>query len=167
MGLKSENDDLLASTLVESYSMMFEEAIKIIPETHWKNGEIEYLTPARLIFHTIEATDYYTPDSPTGYIWNKRFDIDPDAGEIPVERLPSKQSMLEYHDEVREKVEDWLNSLNMKDILRSEEKFPWTGSTLLGRIMYILAHNKQHFGELNAELRRRDLPRIKWRTKKS
>jgi hypothetical protein len=35
---------------------------------------------------------------------------------------------------------------------------------VLGRVLYLLEHCRQHFGELNAELRRRGLPRIKWRT---
>ncbi len=55
-----------------------------------------------------------------------------------------------------------MSNLSMDDVMKPEEKFPWTGSTLLGRIIYMLGHHRQHFGELNAELRRRDLPRIKW-----
>jgi hypothetical protein len=72
--------------------------------------------------------------------------------------------MLEYHTEVRNKINDRLNTLSLTDLLRPEEKFPWTSSTLLGRIIYTFDHYRQHFGELNAELRRRDLPRIKWTT---
>jgi len=142
---------------------MYEEAITQIPEAHWISGEIDYLIPARLIFHTIESTDFYTPDNQTGYVWEKRYDIDPEMDEIPLDKLPNQQQMLEYHHEVQKKVMDWLDRLTMDEVLVSEERFPWTGSTLLGRIMYILAHNRQHFGELNAELRRRNSPRIKWR----
>ena len=146
---------------------MYEEAINKIPEPHWASGEIDYLVPARLIFHAIEAADYYTPDNPTGYVWENRYDIDPEVGEIPKEKLPSQHQMLEYHHEVRNKIIDWLSDLSLDDLIKPEEKFQWTGSTLLGRIMYILAHHRQHFGELNAELRRRGLPRIKWRTLRS
>ena len=49
-------------------------------------------------------------------------------------------------------------------LLAPEEDYAWTGSTLLGRLLYMLAHCRQHLGEINAELRRRGLPRIKWRT---
>jgi len=163
-------DEIITTTLIEAYSLifdMYEEAIDKIPENQWISGEIEYLTPVRLILHSTEAVDYYSTDTPTGHIWEKRFNLDPEARDIPTEDLPSKQNMLEYHNEVRSKIEDWLTNLSMDDLLKSEEKFPWTGSTLLGRIMYILAHHRQHFGELNAELRRRKLQRIKWRIKKT
>ena len=157
--------ELVTNTLIEESNLifdMYEEAIQTIPEPHWATGEIDYLIPARLIFHATEATDYYTPDNPTGYVWKNRYDVDPDEGEIPVEKLPSQQHMLEYHNEVRDKVKNWLSTLSMDELLRPEEKFPWTGSTLLGRIIYTFGHYRQHFGELNAELRRRGLPRIKW-----
>ena len=72
--------------------------------------------------------------------------------------------MLQYHQDVRNKIEEWMGNLSIEDVLEPEEKFPWTGSTILGRIIYMLGHYRQHFGELNAELRRRDLPRIKWTT---
>jgi len=158
-------DERLADTLVEEYRLMFdmyEEAIKQIPENHWASGEIDYLIPARLIFHAIEAADYYTPDNPTGNVWKNRYGIDPESGHIAAEKLPNQQQILEYHQEVCDKINTWLGGLTMADMLVSEEKFPWTGSMRLGRIMYVLGHYRQHFGEVNAELRRRNLPRIKW-----
>ena len=166
----TEKDDILTQTLIEETSLifnMYEEAIKKIPETHWASGEIDYLIPARLILHATEAADYYTTDNPGGHIWKKLFDHDPEDSNIPVEKLPSKQAMMEYHQEVRSKIEKWMSNLSIDDILKPETKFPWTGSTLLSRIIYVLGHHRQHFGELNAELRRRDLPRIKWTTLKS
>ncbi len=161
----SAEDKLLAATLVEEYKLMFdmfEQAIQQIPEEHWATGEIDYLIPARLVFHSIEAADYYTTDNSIGNIWKNRYGIDPEAGAIPLEKLPNQQQILEYHREVCDKINTWLGGLTMADMLVSEEKYPWTGSTLLGRIMYVLGHYRQHFGELNAELRRRELPRIKW-----
>jgi hypothetical protein len=166
----TKREDILTQTLIEESSLifnMYEEAIKNIPETHWASGEINYLIPARLILHATEAADYYTTDNPRGYIWEKLFDLDPEDSNIPVEKLPSQQIMMEYHQEVRSKIEKWMSNLSIDDILKPETKFPWTGSTLLGRIIYTLGHHRQHFGELNAELRRRDLPRIKWTSLKS
>ena len=81
-----------------------------------------------------------------------------------IEKLPFKEMELEYHREVRRKVELWLCKMDENYLLAREEKFPWTGSTRLGRALYLLGHYRQHFGEINAELRRRGLPRIKWRT---
>jgi len=168
--MKKEDKELLVSSLIEAFSLifdMYEEAIEKIPETDWASGEIEYLTPARLILHATEAADYYTTDAPEGHIWKKRFDLDPEASDIKTEDLPSKQRMLEYHHEVCSKIESWLRIMSEVDLLETEDRFPWTGSTLLSRVLYIIAHHRQHFGEINAELRRRGLPRIKWRTLQS
>jgi hypothetical protein len=166
--LSKERDGEITRTLIEQFSLifdMYEEAIEKIPETQWRSGEIDYLIPARLILHASEAADYYTTDSSEGYLWYKRFEADPEkVGDIKPGDLPTQKVMLEYHREVREKIEGWLRGMSDGDLLKAEEKFPWTGSTVLGRMLYILAHYRQHFGEVNAELRRRDLPRIKWRT---
>lgn len=163
---KTEDDERLTHTLIEQFSLifdMYEEAIEKIPENQWKSGEIEYLIPARLILHAIEAGDYYTTESPEDSLWSKRFESDPDKfWDIPSENLPSKKIGLEYHRAARMKIEGWLRKMSEGDLLQTEEKFPWTGSTRLGRLLYILAHYRQHFGEVNAELRRRGLPRIKW-----
>jgi hypothetical protein len=154
---KQEKCKRFINVLIEQFSLvfdMYEDAIEKIPENQWKNGEIDYLIPARLILHASEAADYYTTDSSEGYLWNKRFETDPEkVGNIKPGDLPTQNVMLEYHREVRGKIEGWLRG-----------KFPWTGSTVLSRMLYTLAHYRQHFGECNAELRRRDLPRIKWRT---
>ena len=165
---KQEMSEHLAKILIEQFSPvfdMYEDAIEKIPENQWKSGEIDYLIPARLILHASEAADYYTTDSPKGYLGNKRFETDPEkVGDIKPENLPPQNVMLEYHREVRGKIEGWLRGMSDGDLLKAEEKFPWTGSTVLSRMLYTLAHYRQHFGECNAELRRRDLPRIKWRT---
>ncbi|UCD96137.1 MAG: hypothetical protein JSV35_06490 [Candidatus Bathyarchaeota archaeon] len=60
------------------------------------------------------------------------------------------------------KSSDWLRGLSDAGLLSPEKAFPWTGKTKLGRVMYLLAHCRQHIGEINAELRRRGLPRVKW-----
>jgi hypothetical protein len=163
-----ENSERLVHILIEQFNLvfdMYEDAIEKIPETQWRSGEIDYLIPARLILHASEVADYYTTDSSEGYLWNKRFEADPEkVGNIKPGDLPTQNVMLEYHREVRGKIEGWLRGMSEDDLLKAEEKFPWTGSTVLGRMLYILAHYRQHFGEVNAELRRRDLPRIKWRT---
>lgn len=158
---------LLSFTLVEEADLifdMYEEAINNIPHEHWKTGDIDYLIPARLVLHATEVADNYTPDNPTGYLWEKKFNYEPDLDKVPNEELPSKEVMYDYHTEVRKKIKEWLRSLTIDDLVKSEETFTWTGSTQLGRIIYLLGHHRQHFGELNAELRRRGLSRIKWTT---
>jgi hypothetical protein len=155
----------ISESIIENLSLtweMYTEAIKTIPNTHWRTGDIDYLIPARLMLHAIETLDFYSSKSPNGYTHGYRFNIDRKTA-LP-KQLPGKDELQIYLNEVKEKTESWLTGLEDDSFFSRETEFPWTGSTVLGRILYSLEHCRQHFGELNAELRRRGLPRIKWRT---
>ena len=155
----------ISETIIENLSLtweMYSDAINSIPEEHWRTGDIDYLVPARLMLHAIETIDFYSSKSPNKYRHGHRFNIDRKTASP--EQLPHKDQLHTYLDEVKEKTESWLAGLEDEDFLSHESEFPWTGSTVLGRFLYSLEHCRQHFGELNAELRRRGLPRIKWRT---
>jgi len=155
----------IGDSLLEAFLLtweMYRDAIEGIPADHWRAGDIDYLIPSRLVLHAIEAVDGYF-SQPDGFTPGYRFDTGRwDA--TPVERLPSKDQARAYLQEVREKTEEWLGSLDDSDLLSPETEYPWTGGTLLGRALYALAHSRQHLGEVNAELRRRGLPRVRWRT---
>jgi hypothetical protein len=155
----------IGKAVIENLSLtwdMYSEAINSIPNEHWRTGEIDYLIPARLMLHAIETIDYYSCKSPNDFQHGYRFNIDRRTA-FP-SQLPDKIQLQTYLDEVKEKTESWLGSLDDKNFLSRESEFPWTGSTVLGRVLYLLEHCRQHLGELNAELRRRGLPRIRWRT---
>jgi hypothetical protein len=155
----------IAESLLEAFSLtweMYRDAIEGIPEGHWRTGDVDYLIPSRLVLHAIEAVDgYFSP--PGGFTPGHRFGTGRWEA-APPERLPSKDQARAYLREVWGKTEAWLGALDDSDLLSPETEYPWTGGTLLGRALYALAHSRQHLGEVNAELRRRGLPRVKWRT---
>jgi hypothetical protein len=155
----------LVESLLEAYSLiwdMYDDSVQNIPEEHWKMGEIDYLIPARQAYHAIQTGDFYSGDSPDDFPWGYRFGGG--CFDTPPDKLPTKEQAKEYHDEVREKVTKWILGTGVSGLMSQEEFFPWTGSVVLSRALYLLGHYRQHFGEINAELRRRGLPRIKWRT---
>jgi len=155
----------IGEALLEAFKLiweMYDEALKTVPVEHWRAGEIDYLIPARQVYHAVETADFYSGASPDDFPWGQRFDGG--CFDSPPEELPSREQAREYHDEVRVKVTDWIRGLDATEILAREKSFPWTGSVVLGRALYLLGHYRQHFGELNAELRRRGLPRIEWTT---
>ena len=155
----------IGDSIFENFSLtwgMYAEAIETIPDEHWRTGEIDYLIPARLMLHAVETIDFYSNKSPKEFTHGHRFNIDKWEKATP-DQLPSKDQLRAYLDEVKDKTESWLEGLEDEDFLSHESEFPWTGSTVLSRVLYLLEHCRQHFGELNAELRRRGLPRIKWR----
>ncbi|MFB0558832.1 MAG: hypothetical protein ACETVY_06930 [Candidatus Bathyarchaeia archaeon] len=160
-----ETKSQIADTVVEAFSLiwdMYTEAIETIPEEHWRRGDIDYLIPARQVYHVLEAADFYSGSEAEGFKWGYRFNADWEKAQP--EKLPTQEEMIEYHDEMMEKVGGWLRGMGISDLLSREDEFTWTGSTVLGRALYLLAHYRQHMGEINAELRRRGLPRIKWKT---
>jgi len=140
---------------------MYQDAVSNIPEEHWRTGDIEYLIPSRLVYHVLECADFYSNSTPKGFVWGYRFNIDWEK--VLPEQLPTKEQTKKYLEEIIEKVDSWLERLDNSDLLSPEKAFPWTGNTILGRAIYLLVHCRQHIGEINAELRRRGLPRIKWR----
>ena len=155
----------ISDALLEAYTLMWEmydDALKNIPEEHWRSGEIDYLIPARQVYHAVETADFYSGNKPDDFPWGHKFNCG--CFDSPPEGLPTKEQAREYHEEVVAKVADWIQGMDEPEILAREQSFPWTGSVVLGRALYLLGHYRQHFGELNAELRRRGLPRIKWTT---
>ena len=155
---------ILSEVLLESFNLiwdMYEAAIKQIKDDHWKTGDIDYLTPSRLMSHVVMSGDFYMGES-REFEWNRRFGSSP--MDLPQDQLPSKKQVMEYHLDVKNKITNWLQSQDDEALISRENVFTWTGSTRMSRVLYLLSHYRQHFGELNAELRRRGLERIKWKT---
>jgi uncharacterized damage-inducible protein DinB len=155
---------VLCESILEHFNLiweMHEEAIVNIPKEYWKEGDIEYLIPARQIFHVTESADYYSSIDQNSFLWGHRFGTR--ARDTMKKNLPNKEELFQYHNEVKEKIDSWLKTSSDIEILQYQNTFRWTGMTVLSRLIYVLAHYRQHFGEINAELRRRGLPRIKWR----
>lgn len=156
--------NLLSDALLESFELTlssYDDAIDNIPEPEWKKGEITYLIPSRLIYHAVETGDYYTGVKEE-FEWGYRFGLG--DWKAKPEDLPSKSQLLEYHIEVKNKIIEWIGSMSDEELLSKEKEFTWTGSTILGRSLYLLSHYRQHLGEINAELRHRGIGRIKWKT---
>jgi len=154
----------VSSSLIQAFALtwdMYKDAIENIPDADWRTGTINYLIPARLVYHVLEASDYYSGTSEDN-TRGKRFNID--WQEASPSQLPSKDQTLVYLDEVRGKVESWLAGIDDEGFVVKQNIFVWTGRTVLSRALYLLSHCRQHFGEINAELRNRGLPRIVWRT---
>ncbi len=157
----------IGAALIDHFTRVWETyraAIDDIPEEHWRSGEVDYLIPARLVYHVLEAAEFYARGTPKGFDWGgnqRRFGVDWEGAKP--EQLPIQEQTIAYLDEVQPKVESWLKEASDSELLSPDTEYPWTGESVLGRALYLLRHNQDHLGDLNAELRRRDLPRAKWR----
>lgn len=158
-------DMTIGESLVDAFKRnwdMYHDAVTNIPDERWRTSDIPYLTPARIVYHVLECVDYYSNPTSEGYVWGHRFNIDWEKNVTP-EQWPTKEQTKIYLEEMMKKFDGWLQGLSDSDLLSPEKAFPWTGKTTLGRALYLLVHCRQHMGEINAELRRNELPRIEWR----
>ena len=133
-----------------------------VPEDQWKAGSTPPLVPARLLYHILSGTEVYARStSYEAYLLERRFPEDWQL--MQADALPDRSTSLACVDVMEKQTVRWLNELADEGLLSSDEGFPWTGSSKLGRALYLLRHTQNHIGELNSELRRRGLARGKWR----
>ena len=141
---------------------MWQEEIENTPEEEWRTSDVDFLIPARHLCHVLVSADFYTGDAPMEqYDWNKFFDGDWEG--MPPEQLPDKARALEVLAKVRDIVLARLGKINDADLAAKQSHAPWTGETLMHKLLYWLRHHQHHVGELHAELRRRGIPRARWR----
>ena len=140
-------------------------AIDDIPVEHWRTGPVDYLIPARHSLHVINTVEGYCREEQPAS-WNgllaAHFGRELDWEGTPAAELPDQQEQRGYLEAVRGKVRQWLQDKEDADLLAPQQAFPWTGPNLLSRLIYVIRNSQDHTGQLNAELRRRGLPRSTW-----
>jgi hypothetical protein len=137
----------------------FREAVLAFPENEWRRGDLDYLRPAGVAFHFLETIDYYTSDLPADrFPWGARFGVDWEESDSS--KLPSQDQIIEYLDDIESNLSGWLKST---DFMSAEDMFPYVGSILLARAMYLLRHNQHHVAEMCLELTRRGYASPGWK----
>jgi hypothetical protein len=157
-------DALEASPLAEAVSdqflrslIMLREAVSSCPVDGWREGETPYLRPAALVLHIVQTIDFYSAAAPGEGSGDPRSQIH--WQERDSSRLPDQESLLEYLGICEERV---ANLISSTDLLAVEGIFPWTGSTVLSRVLYTLRHTQHHLADLAMELERRGFPSPDW-----
>jgi len=155
----------IGTTVAEQFARIwdtFREVIDNFPEEHWRSGDVNCQIPAWLTYHAIEGAESYARAAPLeGFVPGARFGVD--WRDSRPEQLPTQEQMLTYLDEVRTQVEAWLRGVQDSDLLSPDTSSHWTGRSVLACALGQLRHIQHHLGQLNSELRRRGLPRAKWR----
>ena len=140
--------------------IMLREAIGNCTDEEWKRDAGHwFLIPSRLAYHTIETVHFYSRESPEGMDWGGRFGVDRETKDT--EELPDRDPMLDYLEEIRGSLRELLLSMSGDDLL-ADHAFPWTGATVLDRMIYTLRHSMFHLGQIQAELRRRGMKGAEW-----
>jgi hypothetical protein len=148
--------------LAEQYDRAWEmlrATIRRFPAEAWRAGDAPGLVPARWALHATEAVDFYSRPTPDGFHWGGRFHVDQGA---EAAALPDQPSLLEYMDEVQAALKSWLLTAPDAELMAGNA-FPWTGDTVLQRMLYTLRHTMTHQGELSMLLRLRGADETEWR----
>lgn len=101
--------------------------------------------------HTLETIEFYLSDkSPDKFDWGKRFNVD---WEDPrPQTMPSTQDMGQYLHDVQQHVIERLESKSEEDFTAPLTVHEWTGTTYMGKMLYVLRHTQQHIGDMNRVL---------------
>ena len=137
---------------------MLREAIENCPEEAWRTGRSPFFAPARLAFHVVQATDFHLSPQPKEFNWN-RFELDWE--EAPPEKLLGREALLTYFEEVAAMVNRRLEELGDSGLLGPDYQgfFP----TALDHVLYTIRHAQHHTGQINAELKLKELKVARWR----
>jgi hypothetical protein len=154
----------IVESLIDQFGRTWQElrrALTQTPAEEWRTGSDDYLVPARLAYHILFTADMYTTHMGyEEYKPHRRYTIDWENA--PIEELPARDELFTMTNETEVTVKEWLIDLGDEGLLRSEEKYPWTGERVLDRALYTLRHNQWHIGELNAILRARGVAHVAW-----
>jgi len=150
---------------------MWKEELSKIPSRDWHKSTDDYLHPTRQLIHMLQAIDCYTSKKDAfAYNWNQFFShcqetITPFEREWieKVENLPGKKESLEMLELWWKKFFEYLTTLSDQDLAKPNKIHRHTGHTLFEKLIYILRHTQHHLGEINTDLRLRNLKRVDWR----
>ena len=155
------NGNMVVQSVLDQFRRtlkMFRESIVAFPEGEWRKGDIDYLRPAGVAYHVIETIDFYTSEQTVDqFSWGGRFGVDWEDSQS--ERLPLQNELIEYLDEIEDKLEDWLKDV---DLSSAEDTYPWTGPIILSRAIYVLRNTQHHLSEMSLELTRRGYTSPEW-----
>jgi len=137
------------------------DAIGDILDDQWRTGESDHLVPARLALHIIETAEHYSSEDPASYRWGARFNLDWESA--PSQNLPGQHDIQRYLADVKKQVREWIEKQGDDGLLAPDSHYGGEGMSHFDRAAYLLRHTHHHIGELCAELRRRGIPRPRWR----
>ncbi|MEN8242759.1 MAG: DinB family protein [Chloroflexota bacterium] len=152
----------ITTEVVDQFERVFEllrKGVGMFTPGNWREGESSYMRPAGLVYHLLETVDYYTSGKgPDDYPWGHRFNLEWE--EKDSEKFPNQEEMLVYLEEMQARVREWLEHADPTTV---EELHPWTGTTLLGKALYVLRHTQHHTAELGVVLFEKEERDMGWR----
>jgi hypothetical protein len=140
---------------------MLEKAFEKISEEHWLT-EVNNWTYTDVIYHVIITQEFYIRDSPESMKWGELYGDNELKETCPEEYYPNKETLLEYHFHVKERVETYLKGLDDYMLIEGDG-FSNHLPIIHEKLIYLLRHNAHHLGELALMHRTLNIGRIEWK----
>jgi uncharacterized damage-inducible protein DinB len=145
----------MSRIVTEDLLDQFQKAISMVRFTveefddeQWLSGISWFQTPARVGYHLVESLDFYFSGKRDDQQFTYGHRFDGPWWEMKEEQLPRKEKLLEYLDEVLERIEETFTLLDDNKLSTHFELYDWSGRTLLGHYAYALRHTMHHQGAL-------------------
>jgi len=145
----------LADQFARSWAML-RDVVARFPEQAWYQEALTGMVPARRAYHLVYWADAYqrrARTEPAGA-------LDPDEADVRL--LPTQADLLAHADEVAARMDQLLRSSSAGKLL-APYRTRRTGAHLYERLIYVLRHNMEHIGELQAMLRALGREPADWR----
>jgi hypothetical protein len=139
---------------------MMDKTLEEISEEHWLT-EVNNWVYTDVIYHLIITQDFYIRDSPEGMKWGELHGDNELKETCPEKYYPNKETLLEYHSQVKERVETYLNGLDDFKLIDGDG-FSNHLPNIHEKLIYLLRHNAHHLGELALIHRTLNISRINW-----
>ena len=173
------DNNRIAEHLVKQFEACWEilrQSIENVPDEKWAIG-IEIINKpwsetkgmnvwyfSERVYHIIQTIEFYSNDDPSIMKWGSRIggiDWKSESPETTAMRI-EKDDMLNYLEEIKEKLEKKLRSFSDKDMFETDGFSEWQESRL-AKFLYTMRHSMWHIGELSRALRDYECDRTKWR----
>ncbi|MHA1353293.1 MAG: DinB family protein [Candidatus Heimdallarchaeaceae archaeon] len=140
---------------------MLKNAVSRIEGDYWKKKENNWMY-GYVLFHTIEAIDYYLSESAEE--WKPLNDVSNYSEEKETEALKTKDKHFfeEYLRKIEEKTFETLEKLSDEKLLEKDGFGKKGFTSRLHKYIYLIRHCMVHLGELSKTLRDKGEENIKW-----
>ena len=155
-------------SIIDEFSNHFERQFRTLDGVYAKASDSAWTYPdARAkgvwqwLLHTLETVEYYLSEkSSEEFAWGHRFGLDWENARP--DRIPGKDEMRAYQDDMEQLVRRTLASKTDQDLTMPEEVARWTGKLYLGKLLYLMRHTQQHIGDMNRVLRLNGDEALEW-----
>lgn len=140
---------------------MLEDATSRIEGDFWKEKDNNWMY-GYVLFHAIEAIEYYMSDSSKGWIPLSGVSENSEEKETETLKTQNQKFFKNYLEKVESRTFEVLEKFNDKDLLETDGFSERGFTSRLHKLSYVIRHSMVHLGELSKTLRSLGIKSIKW-----